>query len=565
MTNINKNNPLDNSCEYIKKSFELKNLKLYKEAIEMLYKALCCEDSDVPNIEIIAQIGDLYLLLKNYDRAIEEYGHVLEIEPLHNHTLFQLCEIYFLQKRYNEALDLIEEVCKNSKKTINFIKYFQILYKLEKFDKIAQIYDSLDKKSQDNEEILYIMSLSCKNTRRAFLDKIIAQNKEHLDAHFDLGVLDFEQNKLDDAKVHFEFVIKNQKNAAAHDYLGLIYQKQGLFNKAIEHFYLACKIDKAKGEYFFNLAKAYIDVFWFDEAQVAIQKSLKLAQFQNSKVDLGEQYYTLAWINWQRKNFKNALLNISLVEENSEFFENAKILKNIIELNLGDIASAKIKLEKLFETNPDNPDLISALGQIYRELKMYDKCIKIYENGLQIYTDSFEYLSSLIDALIDAKSYAKAFKYAHKFHAMHPKSADIHNSYARIHYRQKEYKEALRELEEVIKLDQNNAEAYYFTGLILNDTQKPKNALEKLEIALELSPLKSKYYAQMGRSYALLGNFKDALLFIKEAIDIEPQEINYMKTAGEYCKILGEEADSRFYQNQAKMLENVLKHEKTKD
>jgi tetratricopeptide (TPR) repeat protein len=315
MTNIHKNNPLESSCEYIKKSFELKNLKLYKEAIEMLYKALSCEDNDVPNVEIISQIGDLYMLLKNYERAIEEYEKVLEIEPLHHHTLFQLCEIYFLQKRYSEALDLIKEVCENSKETKNFIKYFEILYQLEKFDEIAQIYETLDLKSQNNEEILYIMSLSSKDKKREFLNKIIEHNNEHLEAHFDLGVLDFRENKLNFAKTHFEFVVKSQKNAAAQDYLGLIYQKEGQFSKAIKHFYEACKIDKTKGEYYFNLAKAYIDVFWFDEAQVAIQKYLKLAQFENSEIDLSEHYYTLAWINWQRKNLKNALLNIGLIEK----------------------------------------------------------------------------------------------------------------------------------------------------------------------------------------------------------------------------------------------------------
>ena len=65
----------ENSIDYIKKSFELKNSKLYKEAIEMLYKALELEEGRA-NTEIISQIGDLYVLLKNYERAIEEYEKV---------------------------------------------------------------------------------------------------------------------------------------------------------------------------------------------------------------------------------------------------------------------------------------------------------------------------------------------------------------------------------------------------------------------------------------------------------------------------------------------------------
>ena len=69
----------ESAIYYIKKSFELKNLKLYKEAIEMLYKALSCEDLPFgKHNEIIAQIGDLYMLLKNYERAIEQYEKVLD-------------------------------------------------------------------------------------------------------------------------------------------------------------------------------------------------------------------------------------------------------------------------------------------------------------------------------------------------------------------------------------------------------------------------------------------------------------------------------------------------------
>ena len=80
----------NNAIYYIRKSFELKNLKLYKEAVEMLYKALSCDDIGDKNVEIIAQIGDLYMLLKKYDRAIEQYEKVLDNDDLHMHSLRQL-------------------------------------------------------------------------------------------------------------------------------------------------------------------------------------------------------------------------------------------------------------------------------------------------------------------------------------------------------------------------------------------------------------------------------------------------------------------------------------------
>ena len=78
------------NLKYIKESFKLKNQKLYKEAIESLYKVLEGETDDKTYIEVISQIGDLHILLKNYDHAIEQYEHVLEIDKTHEHSLSKL-------------------------------------------------------------------------------------------------------------------------------------------------------------------------------------------------------------------------------------------------------------------------------------------------------------------------------------------------------------------------------------------------------------------------------------------------------------------------------------------
>ena len=90
----------ENSIDYIKKSFELKNSKLYKEAIEMLYKALECEEGR-ENAEIISQIADLYVLLKNYDRALEEYEKVLDLDKNHTHSFSEMSKIYFYLGQYS--------------------------------------------------------------------------------------------------------------------------------------------------------------------------------------------------------------------------------------------------------------------------------------------------------------------------------------------------------------------------------------------------------------------------------------------------------------------------------
>ena len=79
---------------YIKRAFELKSQECYKQAIEMLYKALSLE---ADNNEILYQLGELYYLLHNYPRALQYIQQVLEKDSVHLQALKLLKNIYIKQ------------------------------------------------------------------------------------------------------------------------------------------------------------------------------------------------------------------------------------------------------------------------------------------------------------------------------------------------------------------------------------------------------------------------------------------------------------------------------------
>ncbi len=89
------------SLQYIKQAFELKEQKYFKPAIEMLYKALELEGE---NIEILFQIGELYFLINNYSRALQYLDRVLSINNSHTETLKLLRTIKDRQDDYDEVL-----------------------------------------------------------------------------------------------------------------------------------------------------------------------------------------------------------------------------------------------------------------------------------------------------------------------------------------------------------------------------------------------------------------------------------------------------------------------------
>ena len=81
---------MQETLEYIKQAFDLKSQKCYKQAIEMLYKALELEND---NSEILFQLGELYFLLRNFPRATHYLEKVLQKNENH-------IEALKLQKRF---------------------------------------------------------------------------------------------------------------------------------------------------------------------------------------------------------------------------------------------------------------------------------------------------------------------------------------------------------------------------------------------------------------------------------------------------------------------------------
>ena len=82
--------------EYIKQAFDLKSQKCYKQAIEMLYKALELESD---NTEILFQLGELYFLLNNFQRSMQYLEKVLQNVPEHIESLKLLPELESFKKQ----------------------------------------------------------------------------------------------------------------------------------------------------------------------------------------------------------------------------------------------------------------------------------------------------------------------------------------------------------------------------------------------------------------------------------------------------------------------------------
>ena len=551
------------SLKYIKQSFELKNQKLYKEAIEVLYKVLVDDVEESTLIEVISQIGDLHLLLNNYDRAIEQYESVLEMDKNHEHSKNKLFEIYFKLKEYDKAAKIAKEGCENSSNPYDYIKYFTVLLKLKKPDKIIEIYNNLDESLKKNPELMYITTFLKFEGKEDILKEIIELAPDFSDPKLDLAIIYYGDSKFDEAKKLLEEVLKIKKDALAYYYKALIEIQEKEFFQAIDNLHSAIKISKGNiPEFYFVLAQTYMDINWFDEAISTIKNSITLYIKNGINVAaIDKSYLFLAWVFEKLGDFDNAVFNLGLISKKSKVNNEAEILRALIDYKKGHVIKAKNKLEKLYlncaEVQNDLT-LIDTLGDIYKTLKLNNKAKMFFEKHLENFPDSIHTVCELVDLLIDMKEYDNAEKYMTEYSGFE-KVLSFINSKARIAYRKNELNEALKFLDELISNDKNNAEAYYFKGLVLNQMKNFQDAFSNIKTALELNPLPAKYYAQAAISKMGLSNYSEAMLYIRESIEIEPNDLNYKRLASQISKEMGEDSQVKFWQSIIRGTEKIIK------
>ena len=543
--------------ELIKKSFELKHLKKYKEAIEMLYKALEYDDIAEDNVELLSQIGDLHLLLNNYDRAYDEFQRALSINKNHAYSQKRCFDIFYETQHLNKALKLAQKMCEENKTPENYYNYLKTLIKLEKYSDAIEVFNSLDEKIKLDVDILYLISTISADKKELILKKIVELDETNIKANMDLATIEFERKNYNKAVKYC--LNLDEDIALAYYYIGYSEATKHNYNKALEYYSKAIQLDKDEHDFYLDLAKTYIDISWFDEALCALKKSINFSLIKNKLNNLDEKYFLSGWILIKKNEFSKALLNLNSIKENSNLYLKAQVLIQTINLKNMNLAAAKTTLEEYLNKEKENPILLDTLGAVYKELKLYKKAIEIYSKALELYPDSIYYALEIIDLLIDDENYEAALDKINDFRKKYENCANIFNSLARIYYRLKDPQKALEALNRCLELDKNTAETYYFKGLVLNDLSRFEEAKNSIYQAIKINPNIAKYYAQMARSYQGLEQYENALLYTKEAIELNQNEINFKKQAYEIALKIGNEAQIKLYQKQLKRSEEILK------
>ena len=517
----------NDTLTYITESFDLKRQGYYKQAIEMLYKALSIEGN---NVEILFQLADLYFLLGNEERTQQYVEKALEIKPEHLDSLKLLAKSAVKKGELEKAKDIYEKILDISNSSENAVEYIKVLNNLKDFKSIQTYKEANEVTDVD---LIYEIALAYTNNYKIveaieMLEPLVLKGEESSKILTLLGILYYKNVEPYKSKAVFQLLDSKEDNDVCLHYLGLFAIDEGKYMDAVTYLQKALILKPNNAQYAFDLANAYYLNGWIDEAVKFFNEAIL------KEPDNKEYLYALAYLYYRTESFEKTKIEINRMFKLDKDYLPAKILNALIKLEEKDVLGAKFELEKLIDFESKDDFALFVLAKIYLELGQYDKAKSYMVRAISLKHDNLIYMCEYINIVVEEKNYEFAQKLCDKFKEMSPNYYDNWVLQARIYEAQDDCMELFNTAQKLIELDLNRYEGYYYNSLALFMSDDVTFAIESLKKAISLNVNDSKLYVLMSEFYQALGQNQEALLYLDEASNIDPSAKNkelYMKLA----------------------------------
>lgn len=195
------------------------------------------------------------------------------------------------------------------------------------------------------------------------------------------------------------------------------------------------------------------------------------------------------------------------------------------------------------DKDPLNDQLRYKRAERLYTLKKYDECIE--DLRVAITTDSLQppYYHLLADAFLDNNLSSRALQAMQKAGALFPNRIPTLLKLSETQLILAQYDAAILTLNEIVRLDAQNAEAYFMLGTTLNEMGEKQRAINAFQTATELDAKLIDAWVSLGNLYDELGD-KTALTIFKNAVNIAPQNPTAIHALAFYLQNHGQEQEA---------------------
>lgn len=514
----------------------LYNAKKYKETI-----AEC--DSFLVKFPASSYISDMlffkgisHLALAEYKDAEKSFVEIktkYKNTPQYVHARVQLGRTFYESKRYDEAINELNELLSENPKDLNKdeVYYYMLLvyFDTQKYDSLLNVFSEISPSSNFflPAFIKVSKSFSIQNKfaeGERFIKDVLKTAEAMKDSvyfipevHFSLADIYIGQGKYKEAINELTFVINDEQaneilKLQSHYARGSLYYQQEQYNDAIKDFE-AClsnpKFDEVLSQLVpqvnEKLALSYVKSGQIEKGINFVSKLIDVSPEPTERIK-----YTavLAEAYFEAKDYKNAIKLANDVFQ-SDVSDESIVSKAVYILanshrEIGEFDKALSVLSKAGEKYPNSKfiqDVFFTVGAVYYDKGEYENAIEIFDKYLKLYPNSGNYKNALFFLAYSQFRlgyWDKAINLFRKFVREFSKDEFTDEAYFNIaesFYNMGKYEDAIREYRNVYKIFPNSEFApiaMYSEGWCYYELQKPEQMIESFRQLVKRYP-KSEY------------------------------------------------------------------------
>jgi len=303
-----------------------------------------------------------------------------------------------------------------------------------------------------------------------------------------------------------------------HAYLGTLYGQLGEWQNAIAAYKRALAGGVDNPLIHLNLGEAYGRVGNYRLAEKSLRTYLK------SKPKDVDARLRLAAVYRKRNNNKDAIKTLKgVIKDNPKSLKAHLALVDIYE-KLGKDKEAAAAYEAIAELSPDNKVVHYNQGVLYYEMKQYDRAAKAFTKVIKLDKKDIDAREYLVEVQRQRKKPREALKVLEELIKLRPDHWPYYAKAFEIYDQLGDYEEMTKTLARAVGKAPEQPELRFFLGVAYEKRNLLVEAIRQFEAATKLAPKNIDYLNRLAALYEQIGKTDKALKTYQKILDLDPED-----------------------------------------
>ena len=340
-----------------------------------------------------------------------------------------------------------------------------------------------------------------------------------------------QDGKLDHARLAYKKILKFYPDTFDVRYLlGTLELQTNNFQSGSYHLLKAIKLNPKFPSSYNNLAIAYTEMSFFEDALVFLDKAISI------KYDYYEAFNNRGNIFLKLKKYDEALINYKkTLEINPEYSQAFNNMGNVYS-ELKQFKKAKNCFNSAILINPQYLVALNNLGNCYKDLEQYEEAILTYEKAIKVNQSFSESYINLAKVLTIINRFDTAKDYYNKALNINSVNSTYYSDFGIYYIKLEKFDEGIDCFKKAIALNQNSYENYKNLAICYLNKNSFSNAILNFKKAITINSKSPELFNYLAHTLSKLNNLSEANLNFKKALELDTNFIGAYINLGNMLK-----------------------------